>query len=110
MPKDNPLDPDSEGGIDAPIRVSGITVSRPVSGHVNISWDQTPEANGYYIYRSESYYGEYVLLTTIDEIIITEFDDYNYISGTFYYYILSAYKTINGENLEGYRSDKFYWK
>jgi len=110
LSKDNPLDPDNSG-IDAPSTVSNIIVQRPVSGYVPISWDEVNQASGYYIYRSQSYYGEYILHEEISNSGITQYNDNkNYISGTFYYYILSAYKLIDDNKLEGTRSGKVTWR
>ncbi len=108
LKRDNPLDPNASGIVE-PIRVSGMVVSPPAANHINISWDQTPECDGYIIYRSQSYYGEYAFHKEITHNETTEFDDYDYISGTHYYYMISAYKEINERKLEGLRSEKKTW-
>ena len=109
LPHDNPLDPENSG-IPAPSQVSGITIDRPQSGYVPINWDSVASVDGYYIYRSQSYYGDYVLHKEITDWNVTEYhDDKNYISGNWYYYILSAYKIIDDKKFEGTRSRKVTW-
>ncbi len=106
---DNPLDPENSG-IPAPSQVSGIIIDRPQSGFVPITWDTVTSADGYYIYRSQSYYGDYILHKEISDPNVTEYhDDKNYIQGNWYYYILSAYKIIDEKKLEGTRSRKVTW-
>ncbi|MFO7895927.1 MAG: hypothetical protein R6U84_03240 [Candidatus Cloacimonadales bacterium] len=110
LAKDNPLDPGSENGVEPPIRVSGIDVSKiSSSGPIRLTWNQSPTADGYYIYRSQSYYGEYILHKTIEAGETTLYDDFTYVSGNFYYYIMSAYRLVGDQKLEGYRSEKNTW-
>jgi hypothetical protein len=110
LPKDNPLDPGSPDGIQPPIRVSGISVTRvSSSGPLRITWNQAPTADGYFIYRSQSYYGEYILHKEIESGEITQYDDFSYVQGNFYYYIMSAYRWVGEQQLEGYRSGKKTW-
>jgi fibronectin type 3 domain-containing protein len=109
----NPLDNDK-----APAKVIGIEVEAMQNPpKVIISWQEladlnTQEGGGYYIYRSLSYDGAYERIATIDDPTITTYEDEDVIltGEYFYYYKLSAFKNIDGERLEGQRSDPVsYW-
>ena len=109
----NPLDNDK-----APNKVIGIEVEAIQSPpKVIITWQDMPDLSagdggGFYIYRSLSYDGAYERIATIEDPTITTYQDEDVIltGEYFYYYKISAYKNIDGERLEGQRSDPVsYW-
>ena len=109
----NPLDNDK-----APSKVIGIEVEAIQSPpKVVITWQDMPDLSaedggGFYIYRSLSYDGAYERIATIEDPTITTYQDEDVIltGEYFYYYKISAYKNIDGERLEGQRSDPVsYW-
>lgn len=65
---------------------------------VTISWDKTPYASGYYIYRSTSYDGTYKLIATVSSTKL-KYTDKGLASGTCYFYKVKAYKKVNGSTL-----------
>jgi fibronectin type 3 domain-containing protein len=73
----------------SPASVSGAATAWAPSNSITINWTPVPGANGYYVYRSESYDGYY---TRIDNDNYTSYMDYNLWPGTTYYYKVSAYK------------------
>ncbi|MDN5353304.1 MAG: hypothetical protein PWQ09_60 [Candidatus Cloacimonadota bacterium] len=109
----NPLDNNQ-----APGKVIGIEAEAIQSPpKVILTWEKsaeliTEEGGGYYIYRSLSYDGAYERIATIEDPTITSYEDEEVIltGEYFYYYKLSAFKNIEGERLEGQRSDPVsYW-
>ncbi len=110
--RDNPLDPNANSNIYIPQVVTNFQARALSSTTVKLTWDKRAGVNGYYIYRSMSQNGRYDRVddNRLDNENYTEFLDQNpaFISGTFYWYKISAYKTYNGKNLEGYRSEPIY--
>ena len=108
LDRDNPIDP-LHSGIDAPRKVTGIEVINVDNDHLIISWNTMESIDGYYIYRSTYFDGKYGKI--VDEISPSDslFADTDVeLPENFYYYKMSAFKEINGEILEGYRSEPKY--
>jgi len=113
LSRKNPLDPDSHN-VSAPGKVTGIQVSVTGSNTVYLQWEALSDADGYYIYRSQSYDGAFPLIKEVEVSDITTFEDVNVEIATvgnenFYWYKLSAYLLVDGEKLEGYRSEAHSW-
>ena len=110
--RDNPLDPSSNSDIIAPSQVNNFAAYASSSTVVKLTWDKNSGVSGYYIYRSMSIDGDYIRVDNnrLNNENYEEFLDENptFVSDTFYWYKISAYKTYDGKNLEGYRSDPIY--
>jgi len=70
---------------------SGLTASSSSGGQVNLSWTQTTNAVGYYIYRGTSSSGSFPLIATITSGSTTSYSDTGVSSGSVYYYKIAAY-------------------
>ena len=108
----NPLDPNNNLDIIVPQKVTNFSAVALSSTTVRLTWDKRAGADGYYIYRSMSINGDYIRVDNdrLNNENYEEFLDENpaFISQTFYWYKISAYKIYNGSALEGYRSDPLY--
>ena len=110
LDRNNPLDP-SVSGIQAPGKVTGINISITEEYTIEIKWDTMNPTfiDGYFIYRSQIYDGLYSLIfepNATDSL----YEDINVvIPENFYWYKMSAYKIVEGEKLEGYRSELKSW-
>ena len=110
LDRTNPLDP-LVSGESYPEEVPNIEVY--VSGNnIEVTWNGMNNIDGYYIYRSQGYDGLYELII---DLVDDESEEYYYldddvdIPGSFYWYKMSAYILIDGEKLEGYRSEPKTW-
>ena len=111
LDRTNPLDP-LVSNKEAPGRVTGIQVMTTENNTISITWNSMQAADGYYIYRSQSYDGFYALIIDIEKGLndIHEYEDLDVdIPGNFYWYKMSAYIIIDEEQLEGYRSEPITW-
>ena len=103
LDKSNPLDP-SNSGIQAPGKVTGIEVDKISPTIIEIRWNSMINIDGYYIYRSGSYYGHYNQIcesTPSDTLYI----DHDISSELYYWYKMSAFISVGNKKLEGYRSE-----
>ncbi len=110
LDRTNPLDP-LISGEGYPEEVPNIDVDT-IDNHTIIYWSEMQNVDGYYIYRSQSYYGLFKLIKDVEDEGATSFEDLEAIvtnNDDEYWYKMSAYIIINGENLEGYRSDPNIW-
>ena len=110
LDRTNPLDP-FVSGEGYPGDVHNVEVSFPVNNLVTIEWDLVPGANGYYIYRSQS---PDLLFDPITPEGITFSEDgyvdvFQFNPDGRFWYKMSAYILIDGEKLEGYRSEPKTW-
>ena len=109
LDRTNPLDP-FVSGEEEPNEVTNIQVSITDNNTIIISWNPMSNVDGYYIYRSQSYSGLYVLIQDEDNEAISSYEDNDVdIPGNFYWYKMSAYNMVDGEKLEGYRSEPKTW-
>lgn len=109
LDRTNPLDP-FVSGESAPNDVTNIQVSITENNTIIITWNAVTAADGYYIYRSQSYDGLYELVKEESNEDVTSYEDNNVeIPGNFYWYKMSAYILVDGEKLEGYRSEPKTW-
>ena len=107
LKRTNPLDPlvSKEG---YPGEVHNIDVSIPVSNSVTITWTPVPDADGYYIYRSQGYDDLYELIGVVDDNCEYE-DSFDFNPQSNFWYKVSAYIVVDDEKLEGFRSDPKTW-
>ncbi|MCF7858245.1 MAG: hypothetical protein K9N07_02820 [Candidatus Cloacimonetes bacterium] len=109
LDRTNPLDPEVSN-IHAPLKVYGITVTVTANNTTQISWSAMINIDGYYIYKSQSYNGYYKMIKDESDITADLYEDTDVdIPGSFYWYKMSAYVIVNGEKLEGYRSEPKTW-
>lgn len=109
LDRTNPLDP-LVSDINAPNKVTNIQVTTTVNNNIMITWNPMINIKGYYIYRSQSYDGLYKLIKDEGDHEESHYEDTDVeIPGNFYWYKMSAYIQVNGEKLEGYRSDPKTW-
>ncbi len=109
LDRSNPLDIENY-----PNKVLDIQVEPPENNKITITWDTDGHANddGYFIYRSMSYHGYYVLLEPPEGITPSStsfYEDEDIDMGEWYYYKISAYRIIDSKKLEGYRSVPKTW-
>ncbi len=109
LDRTNPLDPLVSGN-DAPSKVTNIAVAITENNTIIITWNSMMTVDGYYIYRSQSYDGLYELILDEENNSVSLYEDHDVdIPGNFYWYKMSAYILIDGEKLEGYRSEPKTW-
>ena len=109
LDRTNPLDP-LVSGTNAPNEVTNITIVTTENNTIIISWNSVNTVDGYYIYRSQSYDGLYKLILDEENSSVSLYEDtYVVIPGNFYWYKMSAYILVDGEILEGYRSEPKTW-
>jgi len=63
---------------------------------ITISWNMQDKAEGYVIYRNTSEGGRYETLKKIKDPTVVEFTDTDVEFGTDYYYMIRAYRKMNG--------------
>ena len=109
LERTNPLDP-LVSGEGYPGDVHNVHVVLQVNNTVTITWTVVPDVDGYYVYRSQSYDGLYVLIT-LEGITVNGYEDsFEFLpESNQYWYKISAYKIVDGEKLEGYRSEPKIW-
>jgi len=112
MSRTNPLDPHTNSNIIVPETVNNFQATALSSTVVKLTWQKNSAADGYYIYRSMSMDGKFIRVDN-DMLYsgnITQFLDENdaFVSETFYWYKISAYKVYGEKKLEGYRSNPIY--
>ncbi|MCB5230594.1 MAG: hypothetical protein WCX83_02720 [Candidatus Cloacimonas sp.] len=106
LKRSNPLDPIANHFIEEPGRVLGIdlTVS-PTSAkprYIDIKWQKTSRAHGYYIYRARSINTSFERIATIDKNdVISYRDDKDIVSGRVFFYKMSAFLIYDEGTLEG---------
>jgi fibronectin type 3 domain-containing protein len=110
LERENPLDP-RNGDTKVPSEVTGITVTSYGNDSsqkwVQVTWSDGDVADGYYIYRSMSYNGEYQKIASIPQADSLFYRDYNVFAPNYYYYSIAAYKAYpeySDEPLEGRKS------
>lgn len=86
------------GTLPAKVGISSIKVG---TGKVRISWNKASGASGYYIYKSTKPNGNYEKVATIRGVNNISYELENLKNNTIYYFKVSAYKDIYGENKEG---------
>lgn len=65
-------------------------------GKLKISWKKTSGIDGYILYRSTSQDGDYKRIKTIKNPKVVNYTDSSLKNGTKYYYIVEAYKIVDG--------------
>lgn len=73
---------------------------------VELSWEENTEADGYYIYRSDSENGSNTQLAEIKERTQTVYKDTTAETGNIYYYSIAAYAERNGKKETGKVSER----
>ncbi|HNX00648.1 MAG TPA: hypothetical protein PLE74_08590 [Candidatus Cloacimonadota bacterium] len=124
LKRSNPLDPVAHPGLQIPQDITEI-IATPSSTHttdhwVRLSWkwQNTQVADGYYVYRGQSYNGTYQRLATVTNTPVPSDTLSSSISWTDspvvpgdYFYKLSAFKrqgSDSGSALEGHISNYKY--
>ncbi len=109
LERTNPLDP-LVSGEGYPGEVHNIHVALPVSNSVTITWTPVSDADGYYVYRSQSYDGLYELRGVVDDDYVNGYEDsFDFNPQSNFWYKVSAYSLVDGKKLEGFRSDPTTW-
>ncbi len=70
-------------------KVTGASQKSRTVSSVTIKWNKVPDADGYYIYRADSYGGSYSRIGSTDS---TEYTNESLTQGREYYYRVCAYK------------------
>ena len=109
LDRTNPLDPFVSGD-NAPNEVTNVQVSITDNNTIMITWNSVNNVDGYYIYRSQSYNGLYILIKDEESFEASSYEDNDVdIPGNFYWYKMSAYIELDEGKLEGYRSEPKTW-
>ncbi len=110
LDRTNPLDP-LVSGKGYPGEVHNVHVTIPANNSVTITWTPVPNVMGYYVYRSQSYDGLYELITPdgINFPVNGYEDSFEFNPEVFFWYKVSAYIMVDGEKLEGFRSEPTTW-
>src|SRR5580704_1663772 len=74
------------GGGSAPVAPTGLTATT-ANAQVNLTWNSSPTATGYYVKRSTTTGTE----AQISAVSTTSYSDNNVTNGTKYFYAVSAY-------------------
>ncbi len=104
LKRSNPLDPIANDDILVPEQVSEVTASPSPAGvankYVRLSWraNSTATTDGYFIYRSLSYYSAFARVDTV--FSINQYDHIDILPGD-YYYRISGFKQYPSAKLEG---------
>lgn len=87
----------SEGDTTPPSAPTGLSTKKGAPGKLTISWDANSESDlaGYRLYRSTSSGGPYILVV---DTTSTSYVDSGLVSGTTYYYVITAYDTSGNES------------
>jgi uncharacterized protein (TIGR02145 family) len=107
--------PENDGAVDAfagkfnrksgqavtPNIPSGVTANAAASSSITLSWNSVTGAIGYYVYRSTSASGTYSYVTSTSS---TSYINTGLLSGTTYYYKVSAYNGAGESSLSSYAS------
>ena len=80
-------------------KVTGVSQKSRTVSSVTIKWNKVSDADGYYIYRADSYGGSY---SRIDRTSSTQYTDKGLTQGREYYYRVCAYK----DSKKGSKSSK----
>lgn len=86
-----------------PSKVTGVTLTNVTTNTATIKWDKHSQANGYNVYVYRAGVWKLYSSTTKTEMTINSLS-----SATNYPIRVTAYKTVNGENIVGKNSDKIY--
>ena len=109
LKRTNPLDP-LVSGEGYPGDVHNVHVSIPVENSATITWSSVADADGYYVYRSQSYDGLYERKGIVDDQNINGYvDSFDFNPQVNFWYKVSAYTSVNEEKLEGFRSEPTTW-
>ncbi|MBD3229213.1 MAG: hypothetical protein GF329_13605, partial [Candidatus Lokiarchaeota archaeon] len=76
--------------------LDSISPSTDSDGIIDLSWTIAENASWYYIYKDTSFISSLDSLTPIVSTTDTNYTDYNYINGTFYYAVIGANFLYNG--------------
>lgn len=87
-----------------PENITGDKISQELDG-IKLTWNKMEEINGYKIYRATAKEGEYKLITTIDDLSISEYKDTSAVTGKKYYYKILAYNSLSGSEYESIGSN-----
>lgn len=85
----------------APRAITNVTAKNVKTKSVKLSWDRSSPITGYKIYRKTGKTGEYALIATVKGSDITEYKDTKLTLNKTYYYVVRAYRLVNGECLNG---------
>ena len=76
-----------------------VTVETAADGSISIHWDKQDIAKGYEIFRNTGEGGRYERVKKIKDSEVTEFTDTEAEAGTDYYYMVRAYRKVNGKTV-----------
>ncbi len=81
--------PDSNDDDDSLGKVTGVSLKTRTTSSVTLEWDKVSGAEGYYIYRADSYGGTYKKIGSATD---TQYKNSDLTQGREYYYRIYAYK------------------
>lgn len=87
-----------------PGMVRNLTSTQTTQNAVDLSWDAVVGADGYLLYKSVDNGATYSLLTTMEDGLVTSYQDMNVECNTTYLYKMCAFMNENGVNVYGNNS------
>lgn len=98
LPTEEPYDPGEDiNKIEFDTKPISFSAARKSAAQAKISWKSNKKADGYYIFRAATEYGDYNKIKTIKDYSITSYTDKGLKSDKKYYYKVQAYlHTENG--------------
>ena len=87
----------------APERVEGLYMSGCTNDSISLEWEESEDADGYQVYRSNSYGGTYSVIDTVDECTYSDTTVANS-EGLQYYYKIVPYLNANSATYYGEES------
>ena len=88
----DPSDPANATRTAAPPTPTGLTATATTTG-ITLDWDDTPDATGYHVYRSDTTNGTYTKLTDPNPVTASTWEDTTITAGATGYYQITAINT-----------------
>ena len=81
--------------------INDLSASAKAKNYITLKWSAAANVTGYELYRSNSFNGEYTLVTTISNSNTSSFKNTGLAEGQCYNYKIRAYRTVNGNTSYG---------
>lgn len=84
---------------------TGVSLVNTATG-LKLTWDAVEGADGYYVYRSTSWYGDYELVKTVKPGGLRQYVNTGRTNGKTYYYYIKAYGVVCGEAVTSAKTEE----
>lgn len=95
----------AKSGYCVPEAANIVSVELNSLNSATLTWNFVSGSTGYYVYRSTSEATGYTRIGTITNKNTKEFIDTSIVKNSTYYYKVAAYRTADGKNVEGEKSE-----